>query len=226
VGAASRRESGRDGPPTKKRASQMNTNQETKLRPANPDYDEGLLFARYLDQAAEGFFRFMLGRNSHDVIAEAFLEPGHDLSHEHVVFAERDSRILGMGCSFSSAQHAQSSDEPLKRAEKYPHIRAAIAATLCFPLIRFLETLDDGDFYLLALAVDPEYRGEGVGSRLMDFVEDCARAAGAERVCLDVSTKNRGARRLYERRGMTVQPETPTFLRIPVPLLARMSKRL
>ena len=31
------------------------------LRAAKPTLDEGLAFARYLDEAAEGFFRFMLG---------------------------------------------------------------------------------------------------------------------------------------------------------------------
>ena len=28
----------------------------TRLRPATPERDEGLVFARYLDQAADGFF--------------------------------------------------------------------------------------------------------------------------------------------------------------------------
>ena len=31
------------------------------IRAANSTPDEGLEFARYLDEAAEGFFRFMLG---------------------------------------------------------------------------------------------------------------------------------------------------------------------
>ncbi|MFC1634947.1 hypothetical protein ACFL5Z_08900, partial [Planctomycetota bacterium] len=59
------------------------------LRAANPTLDEGLVFARYLDEAAEGFFRFMLGRDAGDIIARAFVEPGHDLSYQNVTFAER-----------------------------------------------------------------------------------------------------------------------------------------
>ena len=47
------------------------------LRPARPDSGEGLLFARYLDEAAEGFFGFMLGPNSESITASAFMEPGH-----------------------------------------------------------------------------------------------------------------------------------------------------
>ena len=61
-----------------------------RIRPATPEHGEGLLFARYMDQAAEGFFAFMLGRNSERIIASAFPDPGHSLSFEHVMFAERD----------------------------------------------------------------------------------------------------------------------------------------
>ena len=38
------------------------------LRAANPAFDEGLAFARYADEAAEGFFRFMLGRRAGYII--------------------------------------------------------------------------------------------------------------------------------------------------------------
>jgi hypothetical protein len=63
--------------------------QKTWLRPTTPEREEGLAFARYLDQAADGFFGFMLGRQYVSTIADAFAEPGHSLSYQHVVFAER-----------------------------------------------------------------------------------------------------------------------------------------
>ncbi len=52
------------------------------LRAANPTFDGGLAFARYLDEAAEGFFRFMLGRRAGYIIATAFAQPDHDLSYQ------------------------------------------------------------------------------------------------------------------------------------------------
>ncbi len=45
------------------------------LRAANPTFDEGLAFARYSDEAAEGFFRFMLGRRAEHIIATAYAQP-------------------------------------------------------------------------------------------------------------------------------------------------------
>ena len=41
------------------------------LRPANPTFDEGLACARYVDAAAEGFFRFWLGRDAGGLYAPA-----------------------------------------------------------------------------------------------------------------------------------------------------------
>ena len=51
-----------------------------------PAFDEGLAFARYLDEAAEGFFRFWLGRCAAHIIATAFAQPDHDLSYQNCDF--------------------------------------------------------------------------------------------------------------------------------------------
>ena len=61
----------------------------TVLRAANPTFDDGLACARYLDQAAEGFNRFWLGRRAANIIATAYAQPDHDLSYQNVTFAER-----------------------------------------------------------------------------------------------------------------------------------------
>ncbi len=78
------------------------------LRAANPTFDEGLEFARYADQAAEGFLRFMLGRRAGRIIATAFAQPDNDLSYQHGTFAERDYGIVGMASGYTAEQHHRS----------------------------------------------------------------------------------------------------------------------
>jgi ribosomal protein S18 acetylase RimI-like enzyme len=196
------------------------------LRTANPTFDEGLVFARFLDEAAEGFFRFMLGRRVADIIATTFAQPDHDYSYQNVTFAERDEVIVGMAAGYTAEQHRRFSELPLKQAAGKWSFRMRGVRILGSPLWRVLETLADGDFYLLAIAIDQELRGEGVGSGLMDSVEDRARVSGSTRLCLDVSAKNKGARRLYERRGMSVESQWPKRLVIPGLRLLRMTKTL
>ncbi len=94
------------------------------------------------------------------------------------------------------------------------------------PLMRIIDSIADGDFYLQAIAVDEELHGAGVGSVLMDSFEERARASGSTRLSLDVSAKNEGARRLYERRGWTVESQWPKRLPVAGLKFYRMTKRL
>ena len=195
------------------------------LRSAKPIFDEGLMYARCLDEAAEGFFRFMLGRRVADIIAAAYTQPDHDFSYQNVTFAEHDEVIVGMVSGYTAEQHRRFSEQPLKQAAGNRALRMRVVRILLAPLWRILNTLADGDFYLQAIAVDKELRGEGVGSTLIDSIEDRARATGSTRLSLDVSAKNEGARRLYERRGMTVESGWPKLFFIPR-LFVRMAKLL
>lgn len=199
--------------------------QATLLRPARPESGEGLLFARYLDEAAEGFFGFMLGPNSEGITASAFLEPGHALSYEHVMFAERDGMVVGMSLAYTGAEHRGFSDEPLKRAAGRSALRMKLVRILLAPLWRILDTVLEDDFYLHGIAVEPELRGAGVGSLLMDDVEARGQAAGSARLSLDVAARNKGARKLYGRRGMIESSEWPSSRFLPT-VFVRMTKDL
>ncbi|MHC4451537.1 MAG: GNAT family N-acetyltransferase [Planctomycetota bacterium] len=190
------------------------------LRDADPTIEEGLVFARSLDTAAEGFMRFLLGRRAYPVLAEAYIRPDNEYSFQHVVFAEEGGRIVGMAAGFTAEQRRGFSQRPLERT-----VRLTVMRILLAPLFRILTTIPDNSFYLLALAVDDAMRGRGVGSSLLDRVEERARQSGSSRFCLDVSAKNEGARRLYERRGMSAESRWPRLRLVP-PLLLRMTKEL
>lgn len=195
------------------------------LRPAKPEPSEGLFFARYINEAADGFFSFMLGVNAEGIIARAFIEQGHALSYEHVMFAELDGVIAGMSLAYTGAQHSGFSDQPLKRAAGRSVFRMKIVRTLLAPLWRILDTIPEGDFYIQGLAVEPELRGAGIGSLLLDDIEGRARASGSTRLSLDVAAKNKGARRLYARRGWIESSEWPSLRLLPT-VFVRMTKDL
>jgi ribosomal protein S18 acetylase RimI-like enzyme len=196
------------------------------LRAATPTLDEGLAFARHLDDAAEGFFRFMLGRRSRQIIADAFAQPDHDLSYQNVTFAERDNVVVGMVSGCTAEQHRRSSLRPLKEAAGRCHLRMRIVLMVFAPLMRIIDSMADRDFYLQAIAVDKQLRGDGLGALLMDSLEQQARESGAKRLSLDVSAGNEGGIRFYERRGMTIESQWPKRLEIPALKFYRMIKEL
>ena len=189
------------------------TPEPVSLRPAEPTLDDGLSFARYLDYAADGFFRVLLGRNSDQIVATAFTKPGHDLSYERVTFAELDASIVGMASGYTAEQHHHSSDEPLTSAAgRLRVLRITAVSAIGRPILRFIESVPDGDFYLQALGVDDDRRGLGIGSTLIDHVEERARSQNCDRLALDVAANNEAAQRLYERRGMTVEARSPRLI--------------
>ena len=166
----------------------------------------------------------MLGSDSESIIATAFIDSSHSLSHENVVFAEVDTKVVGMSSTFTEKQHRTFSDEPLLRAARNA-IRLKLVRTLFAPLWRVLETIPEGDFYLLGVAIEPELRGAGIGSILMNDIENRAKASESNRLSLDVSAKNDGARRLYKRLGMVESSMWPNSRFLPT-VFIRMSQYL
>ncbi|MGD8340541.1 MAG: GNAT family N-acetyltransferase [Gammaproteobacteria bacterium] len=67
------------------------------------------------------------------------------------------------------------------------------------------------------LVVLPEYRGQGIGTALLDEAESRARAAGASRMTLEVRDSNRHAKRLYERYGFGPWSDPTLFVTKPLP---------
>jgi ribosomal protein S18 acetylase RimI-like enzyme len=58
-------------------------------------------------------------------------------------------------------------------------------------------------FYIAEFHVDPARRGQGIGSRLLDWADDEARRSGRLHLALNTQSTNR-ARALYERHGFKV----------------------
>lgn len=149
--------------------------------------DEGRLFAAYLNTAADGLFKVLLGSSYQRIIAEAYLSPGHGMSFEHVVFAETPRGIGGMISCFSFDQRRRFSDLPPREAAGIHILRMGALSLLGQGLLRFIETLSDGDFYVESVAVSTDERGMGIGSRLLDHAETLALGTGCARIVLDVA---------------------------------------
>jgi ribosomal protein S18 acetylase RimI-like enzyme len=58
-----------------------------------------------------------------------------------------------------------------------------------------------GSFYICGMALFPEYRGEGLGTGMLELARQQAYQRGLEELSLIVFEQNAGAKRLYERHG-------------------------
>ncbi len=71
---------------------------------------------------------------------------------------------------------------------------------------------EDNSYYICGMALIPEYRGHGIGSRLLTLAEQQARERGFGKLSLIVFEQNSGAKRLYDKAGyreVTREPVCP-----------------
>jgi ribosomal protein S18 acetylase RimI-like enzyme len=108
-------------------------------------------------------------------------------SYRNAVVAEIDRRCVA--CLIGYPQPVE--PQPINYAAMPP----------MFVPLQELENLAPDSWYVNVLAAYPEYRGKGLGARLLGIAEALARETGKRSLCLIVSDANEGARRLYLRQG-------------------------
>jgi len=174
------------------------------LRHARFDGADAAALAGALEMAADGAFSLLFGRRWESVLQAAVLHPGHELSLEHATLALDREETVGVIHGFLAGSTADMGSVLERVARWWPLLRAGIVTLAGRPVFRALEQHDPGDWYLQAVAVQPNRRRQGIGSRLLEAALAHARDSGAERITLDVDAANRRARTLYERYGFEV----------------------
>lgn len=202
----------------------MNGN-TVKIRNANPELEEGLLFAAYLNEASEGFFKSILGKDTFEIIAEAFVKSNNDYSYENVFVIEYNNDVVGMVSGFTKSEKESFDRKILSRSSKGSNGKKWMFSVIGRILSRFLGPPGEDDFYIQAIAINNQMRGKGLGQKLLEHISEKAIEKGAKTLSLDVSSKNSKAIKSYNRFGMEVASSWPNFLNI-TPIFTRMEKRL
>lgn len=118
-------------------------------------------------------------------------------SYRNCTVVEDEGKAVGM--LFAFPMHAQSSGE-----ESDP------------VLVPYRKLREDNSYYICGMALSPEYRGHGIGARLLTLAEKHARDEGFEKLSLMVFEQNAGAKRLYDRVGYREVSREPVY---PHPLI-------
>jgi ribosomal protein S18 acetylase RimI-like enzyme len=121
-----------------------------------------------------------------EVGTERVLREEANFSYHNAVVVVVDGRVAAMMLAYRLPEHSDVNLDELP------------------DLLRPLEELEQkvpGTFYINALAAYPEYRGLGLGTRLLEAAHTLASEAGCEELSLEVFDQNEGAVRLYERHG-------------------------
>ena len=106
-------------------------------------------------------------------------------SYKNCLVAEHEGEIIGMLVAFP--MHLP--DGPNAANEPDP------------VLAPYAKLEKDRCYYIMGVAVFPEYRGRGIGTRFLELAAGKALEYGLPQLSLIVFEQNEGAKRLYERHG-------------------------
>ncbi|HNB26491.1 MAG TPA: GNAT family N-acetyltransferase [Alphaproteobacteria bacterium] len=115
-------------------------------------------------------------------------------SHRNAIVIEHDGACAGALIGYDIAE------EPDPISPEMPAM---------FVPLQELANLAPGTWYVNVLAVQPRFRGQGLGTRLLARADEIGRARARRGMSVIVSDSNPGAQRLYERRGYRVAAKRP-----------------
>ena len=157
--------------------------------------------ARLADLAGEGIPSYFWGtvaqpgQSLEYVGAQRAADEQANFSYRNAQLALVEGQVAGMLLAYRLPDVA----DPAELAEVPEFIR---------PMIE-LEQRAPGTFYVNMLATYPRFRGQGIGTRLMERVDPLAHAAHCTHSSIEVFEQNTGAVRLYRRLGYRIVDRLP-----------------
>ncbi len=184
------------------------------IRAAQPTATEASAFADLSNLASGNLQQQLIGRRTQHVLSEMFKQPGNLHTYDNAQFALVNGAIAGMLCAYS-AERKHEQDGPTNtlymRSMGLALPRLLWGIFSLRPLINFLDQTSPQSYYVLYLAVYPQYQGRGLGKALLARAEENARAAAARTLELDVDINNTVALNAYQKHGMTIAASSPTI---------------
>ena len=126
------------------------------------------------------------GESAWDVGRQRAARPEGGFSYRNAIIIEHGSECAGCLIGYPLP------DQPEPIGDDMPAM---------FVPLQELENLAPGTWYVNVLAVRPQFRSLGLGTRLLTFADETGRALGKRGMSVIVSDANPGARKLYERCG-------------------------
>ena len=178
-------------------------------RPAT--MDDGRFIAAMIGVSSDGVAliewteaaRKVEGRSALDIGAEMYASGEGDYSYRNCWIAEVARQRAGMLLGF-----------PMLARDPADVVPPPFDGSDVFAPYKYLEAPDS--WYICGVAVPGEYRGHGIGTRLMQIAREQALDHGYKRLSLVVFAENAAAVRLYRHLGYKVIDRAPI---VPHPLI-------
>jgi len=187
----------------------MNVMDDIIIRKGRPEDAQD--FSQLILLSTATFFPLLFSSNTEEIIRNLFQQPGNLFSFEHSYFIEVNGKIAGMALGYNWEQ---------KRREELPTGLLLVKYlkwsffTRIFYLLKaqgIVGKVSEKEYYLSNIAVYPEFRSLGLGTKLFSKIKRESEKTGAYKIVLDVETSNKKAIKLYERLGYIIKWRTSSI---------------
>lgn len=157
--------------------------------------DDATAAARLIRMAIQDIGEALTGEEKEtrilEVLADFFKQERNRLSYENCFVCDVDGTVVGLILCYFGGQAAEL-DEPLA---------ARLRIVKNDPSLAIEKEADEEDFYIDTLCINQAFRGQGIGTALIQVVEQYAKENKYERMSLVVEQNNTKAQKLYTRLG-------------------------
>ncbi len=186
--------------------------------------EDSVVMADLIRIAAGGVVDFLFhdlikGVTPVQILANGLKNDRYPHTYKNALVAVKGPAVIGVALSYPSQYHGVTEA-----------LRAFVPQERLDHLAAFYEARVENSLYLDSLAVFEEFRGQGVGGRLISLTKEKALAAGFDTVSLIALADNAPALSVYRRHGFEVVAEIPVAPHELIPhqggsLLLRASAR-
>ena len=177
------------------------------IRKATPHDVEAIVAAIY--EAGHEFLPWLFGANHRRIIHELAISESSSFSWTNTYIYEHHGKTAGVVICYPSKLESEM-DKGTHRIfrhymgfwELFWFIRRARKAVRYF-------VKPSNSYYILALAVFTEFRGQGIAGKLLEYVASYAHKGNYSLLALEVENNNHSAIRSYQKNGFTIAGGVP-----------------
>ena len=189
---------------------EFNLKKEIKIVEGRPE--DAYHFSNLMEISASSLFPAVFGHEFKTILENLFREKKNLFSFEHTHMAKLGDETVGMLLGYDWRIKRKEEINTGRLIIRYMKFEFIKRLPLFLKLNSIVGYLKEGEFYISNIAVYPEYRGMGIGTILLNFIEE-TESKNIKKLTLDVETKNEGAIRLYKRLGFTISGKVSTKLK-------------
>lgn len=134
------------------------------------------------------------------LLEESVAIPDYRYGYKRALVKEVDGKVAGVAYGYPASEEKMIDEPLITLLEKFGIPKDT-------RLFTDPETIDP-EWYLDSISVAPEFRGQGIGGKLLAALPQIAKRDGEDVIGLSVDVKNPGAKRLYERNGFKTVANT------------------